>query len=130
MRSSPSPWRSMRPRHNCSPPRSRTATSSLPEQRVPNPPRALRPCPSTSSKAGQLMPEPEVALVFSPESWVEGVHRHLTDHGGARVRQVVMDPALALEEDYDTLIVSHRWPRSEEHTSELQSRENLVCRLL
>src|SRR6266511_5910510 len=22
------------------------------------------------------------------------------------------------------------WPRSEEHTSELQSRENLVCRLL
>src|SRR5690606_40158682 len=22
-----------------------------------------------------------------------------------------------------------RWPRSEEHTSELQSRENLVCRL-
>src|SRR6266511_5717503 len=23
-----------------------------------------------------------------------------------------------------------RWPRSEEHTSELQSRENLVCRLL
>jgi hypothetical protein len=56
------------------------------------------------------MSEPEVALVFSPESWVEGVHRHLTDHGGARVRQVVMDPALALEEEYGTLIVSHRWP--------------------
>lgn len=56
------------------------------------------------------MPEPEVALVFSPESWVEGVHRHLTDHGGARVRQMVMDPALALEEEYGTLIVSHRWP--------------------
>ncbi|MGQ0805148.1 MAG: hypothetical protein ACT4PI_14960 [Actinomycetota bacterium] len=56
------------------------------------------------------MPEPEVALVFSPEGWVEGVHRHLTDHGGARVRQMVMDPALALEEEYGTLIVSHRWP--------------------
>jgi hypothetical protein len=54
--------------------------------------------------------EPEVALVFSPEGWVEGVHRHLTDHGGARVRQVIMDPALALEEEYGTLIVSHRWP--------------------
>src|SRR5690606_41131005 len=26
--------------------------------------------------------------------------------------------------------VGHRRPRSEEHTSELQSRENLVCRLL
>src|SRR6266511_4692988 len=25
---------------------------------------------------------------------------------------------------------ARRWPRSEEHTSELQSRENLVCRLL
>src|SRR5690606_41061037 len=24
---------------------------------------------------------------------------------------------------------NHRWRRSEEHTSELQSRENLVCRL-
>jgi MinD-like ATPase involved in chromosome partitioning or flagellar assembly len=56
------------------------------------------------------MTEPEVALVFSPEGWVEGLHRHLTDHGGARVRQVVMEPSLALEEEYGTLIVSHRWP--------------------
>src|SRR5690606_40724776 len=32
----------------------------------------------------------------------------------------------------DAASVSHRkrWKRSEEHTSELQSRENLVCRLL
>src|SRR6266511_1382169 len=28
------------------------------------------------------------------------------------------------------LDVRSLWPRSEEHTSELQSRENLVCRLL
>jgi MinD-like ATPase involved in chromosome partitioning or flagellar assembly len=54
--------------------------------------------------------EPEVALVFSPEAWVEGLHRHLTDHGGARVRQVIVDPAMAFDEDYDTLVVSHRWP--------------------
>jgi MinD-like ATPase involved in chromosome partitioning or flagellar assembly len=54
--------------------------------------------------------EPEVALVFSPEAWVEGLHRHLTDHGGARVRQVVMEPSVALDEEYGTLIVSHRWP--------------------
>src|SRR5690606_41841420 len=27
-------------------------------------------------------------------------------------------------------LILHRRPRSEEHTSELQSRENLVCRLL
>jgi len=56
------------------------------------------------------MSEPEVALIFSPEAWVEGLHRHLTDHGGARVRQVIVDPALAFDEDYDTLVVSHRWP--------------------
>jgi MinD-like ATPase involved in chromosome partitioning or flagellar assembly len=54
--------------------------------------------------------EPEVALVFSPDAWVEGLHRHLTDHGGARVRQVIVDPSLAFDEDYDTLVVSHRWP--------------------
>jgi MinD-like ATPase involved in chromosome partitioning or flagellar assembly len=56
------------------------------------------------------MAEPEVALVFSPEAWVETLHRHLTDHGGARVRQVVMDPSLAFDEEYGTIVVSHRWP--------------------
>jgi MinD-like ATPase involved in chromosome partitioning or flagellar assembly len=56
------------------------------------------------------MDEPEVALVFSPEAWVETLHRHLADHGGARVRQVVMDPSLAFDEEYGTIVVSHRWP--------------------
>ena len=55
-------------------------------------------------------PEPTIALVFSPEVWVGQLHRHLTDHGGARVRQVVLEPDLALEDEYDTLVVSHRWP--------------------
>ena len=54
--------------------------------------------------------EPSIALVFSPEIWVEELHRHLADHGGARVRQIVMEPSVALEEEYDTLVVSHRWP--------------------
>jgi MinD-like ATPase involved in chromosome partitioning or flagellar assembly len=54
--------------------------------------------------------EPTIALVFSPEIWVERLHRHLTDHGGARVRQIVLEPTLALEDEYDTLVVSHRWP--------------------
>jgi MinD-like ATPase involved in chromosome partitioning or flagellar assembly len=54
--------------------------------------------------------EPDVALVFSPEGWVETLHRHLTDHGGARVRQIVMDPGLAFEDDYGVLVVSQRWP--------------------
>jgi MinD-like ATPase involved in chromosome partitioning or flagellar assembly len=54
--------------------------------------------------------EPTVALVFSPEVWVEELHRHLAHHGGARVRQVVVEPSLALEEEYDVLVVSDRWP--------------------
>lgn len=56
------------------------------------------------------MREPEIALVFSPEVWVEELHRHFVDHGGVRVRQVLVDPSLALEEEYDALVVSHRWP--------------------
>ena len=56
------------------------------------------------------MAEPAVALVFSPEPWVERLHRHCADHGGARIRQVVVEPRAALEEPYDTLVVSHRWP--------------------
>jgi Mrp family chromosome partitioning ATPase len=54
--------------------------------------------------------EPTVALVFSPEPWVEELHRHLAHHGGARVRQVVVEPAVALDEEYDALVVSDRWP--------------------
>ncbi len=56
------------------------------------------------------MGEPEVALVFTPDVWVEELHRHLTDHGGARVRQIVVEPEIALEEQYDVLVASHRWP--------------------
>jgi MinD-like ATPase involved in chromosome partitioning or flagellar assembly len=54
--------------------------------------------------------EPEVALVFSPDRWVEDLHRYCVDHGGARIRCIVMEPAVALDEDYDVLVVSHRWP--------------------
>jgi MinD-like ATPase involved in chromosome partitioning or flagellar assembly len=53
---------------------------------------------------------PAVALVFSPETWVEELHRHLSHHGGARVRQIVVEPSIALDEDYDVLVVSDRWP--------------------
>lgn len=56
------------------------------------------------------MREPVIALAFTPEPWVEALHRHLTDHGGARVRQLLLDPALALSEDYEVLVTSARWP--------------------
>jgi CO dehydrogenase nickel-insertion accessory protein CooC1 len=54
--------------------------------------------------------EPAIALVFSPEDWVEELHRHLSHHGGARVRQIVVEPSIALDEEYDVLVVSDRWP--------------------
>lgn len=56
------------------------------------------------------MTDPAIALVFSPEPWVERLHRHCADHGGAYVRQIVLDPQLCFEEEFDTLVASHRWP--------------------
>src|SRR5690242_20801496 len=42
----------------------------------------------------------------------------------------VAQDAQALYEVGNELANSQQWPRSEEHTSELQSHVNLVCRLL
>ena len=55
------------------------------------------------------MSEPEVAIAFTADPWVEILHRHLTDHGGARVRSLVVEPQGALEESYDVLLAGHRW---------------------
>lgn len=54
--------------------------------------------------------EPEVALVLSADEWVDTLHRHCADHGGARVRCLVLDPAVALDEEFDVLVTSDRWP--------------------
>ena len=48
--------------------------------------------------------------MFSAEPWVESLHRHCSDHGGARLRQLLVDPVLALDEEYATLVTGHRWP--------------------
>lgn len=56
------------------------------------------------------MREPEVALAFTADVWVEELHRHLTDHGGARVRTLLVEPEGALDEAYDVLVAGHRWP--------------------
>ncbi len=54
--------------------------------------------------------EPEIALVLSPDTWVERVHRHCADHGGARVRCIVVEPSVALDEEYHVLVATDRWP--------------------
>lgn len=56
------------------------------------------------------MNEPEVALAFTADVWVEELHRHLSDHGGARVRTLVVEPEVAITEGYDVLVTGHRWP--------------------
>lgn len=50
------------------------------------------------------MAEPELAVVFSPREWANRVVRHVTDHGGGRVRLRVVDRRVCLEEDFDVLI--------------------------
>ncbi len=54
--------------------------------------------------------EPSIALVFSPDPWVEQLHRFLADHGGARVRQLVVDPSVLDDEEFDVLVSGDRWP--------------------
>ncbi|HEY1740452.1 MAG TPA: hypothetical protein VGI86_17195 [Acidimicrobiia bacterium] len=56
------------------------------------------------------MAELDLALVFTPDPWVEELHRHLADHGGARVLHLVVDPAMVLHEPFDVLVASWRWP--------------------
>lgn len=52
-----------------------------------------------------MIREPEVAMVASPRGWAQRLHRHLADHGGARVRATVLHPHDTLAEHYDVLIV-------------------------
>lgn len=50
------------------------------------------------------MQEPALAVVYSPREWANRVVRHVTDHGGGRVRLRVVDGRVALEEEFDILI--------------------------
>lgn len=52
-----------------------------------------------------MIREPEIALAASPRDWAQRLHRHLADHGGARVRATVLHPHDVLAERYDVLVV-------------------------
>lgn len=51
------------------------------------------------------MAELELALAASARTWADALHRFLTDHGGARVRAVVMGPEEVVGESYDVLVI-------------------------
>src|SRR5690606_10522862 len=57
-------------------------------------------------------------------------HRHGHNHDGRRVTEQHQQRFLALAGEAPFPCTDAVFDRSEEHTSELQSRENLVCRLL
>lgn len=51
------------------------------------------------------MAEIELALAASARDWSDRLHHFLVDHGGARVRAVVMSPEDVAGEDYDVLLI-------------------------
>lgn len=51
------------------------------------------------------MGEIELALAASARPWVDGLHRFLADHGGARVRTVVMGPEDVITQSFDVLVI-------------------------
>src|SRR5690606_40080397 len=71
---------------------------------------------------------PHSFLFYSP-----GAHRHLHSFPTRRSSDLLHEETSVVPENLgldDQRIVDGSTDRSEEHTSELQSRENLVCRLL
>src|SRR5690606_41554088 len=100
------------------------------------------PCLAPPTAATVIFPVP---LHAAPPIWVRPHHRRspapgpqlelVEGTGGKPRNEELPDPAAAQAAHHVTppvpaVEVPHHRHRSEEHTSELQSRENLVCRLL
>ncbi len=51
------------------------------------------------------MVEVELALAASARAWADDLHRFLADHGGARVRTVIMGADEVVSEQYDVLVI-------------------------
>lgn len=51
------------------------------------------------------MSEIELAFAASARPWADSLHRFLADHGGARVRTVVMRPEDVVSESFDVLVI-------------------------
>src|SRR2546422_1681195 len=90
---------------------------------------------------GKSLDEAGVKFILNPydEFAVEEALRRKETAGTGEVVMIALGPAaaqetirttLAMGADRGILLQADRIPRSEEHTSELQSRLHLVCRLL
>src|SRR5436309_7751841 len=98
-----------------------------------------------AATAARFLEEGSAVVVLDRDSPArERIHHDLPELAGTvdadvsdfKQVQAALDDAVRLMGGVDVLInnagisIRHSFLRSEEHTSELQSRENLVCRLL
>src|SRR5207237_10277526 len=96
-----------------------------------------RPAPSASSRVSARSP-PNSSLIFrffnghaTPETYSLSLHDALPIYFGITIKpDISIDRILRLTQQAESAGFSYAWMRSEEHTSELQSHLNLVCRLL
>src|SRR5690606_40164737 len=93
----------------------------------------LSSCPHSSFDHRLLRPSPtrrSSDLLLASTDPVDG---HVEYHGNYGAIERTIGPGVLLQVNQDGGVLEHVLEvlaRSEEHTSELQSRENLVCRLL
>src|SRR3712207_7107407 len=86
--------------------------------------------------ARSLVNDPELLLLDEPTTGLDPQARHLLWDRLFRLKREGVTQVLTThyldeaEQLCDRLVVMDRGRRSEEHTSELQSRQYLVCRLL
>ena len=52
----------------------------------------------------------EIALVYSPNEWVEALHRHCTNTGTLRIRALVYDSTVLQTEEFDAVVISDSHP--------------------
>src|SRR5690606_39429719 len=71
-------------------------------------------------------------LGTEPEPWIRSARPRLSPFGASSLPKPLesQDRVLLVRHTTPTTSTTGAGSRSEEHTSELQSRENLVCRLL
>ncbi len=51
------------------------------------------------------MSDPALGIVYSPRfSWSADLQRHLANHGGAHVKRMILEPRIALEEEFDIFV--------------------------
>src|SRR5690606_42047921 len=95
------------------------------------PPPAPPPFPSTTLFRSRRLAILPIHLGRAPQRHIVGTHRHSIGPGVTQHQQIARGGAAQRPGLEQFVVVPRKHiARSEEHTSELQSRENLVCRLL